>query len=107
MTKAKTTPAPLKVSRTRKGKPAADAAPVAPAPAVNPAMTVLTGKLGVIVGLLRRPQGALISELTAATGWQAHSVRGAIAGALKKKRGIVVTSQAHEAGRVYRVEAGA
>ena len=38
-----------------------------------------------------------------ASGWQAHSVRGAIAGTLKKKLGLVVSSERGEEGRVYRI----
>src|ERR1043166_6015091 len=37
-----------------------------------------------LVELMRRPQGATIDEIATATGWQNHSVRGAISGALKK-----------------------
>jgi hypothetical protein len=76
-----------------------------PASAPTPVQT--TGKLGLVVALLRRPHGASIEELTDATGWQAHSVRGAIAGAVKKKLGLVVASEKTERGRVYRIEAGA
>ena len=55
--------------------------------------------------MLRAPQGATIAEIASATGWQAHTVRGAIAGALKKKLGLEVTSEKTEGrGRVYRVE---
>ncbi len=61
------------------------------------------GKLGALIGLLRRPEGVRIGEMMAATGWQAQSVRGAIAGALKKKAGLAITSQMTEAGRVYRI----
>ena len=43
-------------------------------------------------------------EAVAATGWQAHSVRGAISGTLKKKLGLAVTSEPIEKrGRVYRI----
>ncbi len=42
--------------------------------------------------------------MTAATGWQAHSVRGAMSGALKKKLGLIIASEKTEAGRVYRIE---
>jgi hypothetical protein len=38
-----------------------------------------------------------------ATGWQAHSVRGALSGALKKKLALAVISTKTEAGRVYRI----
>lgn len=54
--------------------------------------------------MLRRPKGATIEHLVKATGWQAHSVRGAISGALKRKRGLTVTSIAESGGaRVYRI----
>ncbi len=65
------------------------------------------GKLGVLVNLLHRPEGARIEDLIAATGWQAHSVRGAISGAVKKKLGMTVTSEKTEAGRIYRIGEGA
>ena len=65
------------------------------------------GKLGALINLLRRPGGARIEDLIAATGWQAHSVRGAISGAVKKKLGLTVTSEKTEAGRVYRICEGA
>lgn len=73
------------------------------APPKEPAKAVIKGKLGVLVDLLRRPAGARMGELTAATGWQAHSVRGAIAGALKTKRKIMVLSEKSDGGRVYRI----
>src|SRR5690606_34479165 len=41
-----------------------------------------------LIAMLRTPQGATIAEIVAATGWQPHTVRGAIAGALKKKLGL-------------------
>jgi hypothetical protein len=65
------------------------------------------GKLGALVGLLGRTDGARIDEMIAATGWQAHSVRGAISGSLKKKLGLTITSDKTEAGRVYRIPAEA
>jgi Protein of unknown function (DUF3489) len=56
--------------------------------------------------MLRRPEGASIAQVIAATGWQPHTVRGAISGALKKKRGLAVTSEKGENGeRVYRIAA--
>ena len=54
--------------------------------------------------MLQRPEGASLDEIVAATGWQAHTVRGAIAGALKKKLELAVTSEKVEGrGRVYRL----
>jgi hypothetical protein len=62
-----------------------------------------TTKIDVLVELLRQPAGATIVAMTAATGWQAHSVRGALSGAIKKKLGLAVTSANSDAGRIYRV----
>lgn len=57
-----------------------------------------------LIEMLRRPEGASIEEIVAAFGWQAHTVRGAIAGALKKKLGIDVRSEKIDGrGRVYRI----
>jgi hypothetical protein len=56
--------------------------------------------------MLRRPQGASIAEIMEATGWLAHTVRGAIAGALKKKLGLEVSSEKVEGrGRTYKIQA--
>jgi hypothetical protein len=64
-------------------------------------------KEAMLIAMLRRPEGATIAQVIEATGWQAHTVRGAISGALKKKRGLEVTSEKNEAGeRVYRIAAG-
>ena len=54
--------------------------------------------------MLRSAGGATVEEIAAATGWQRHTVRGAIAGALKKKLGLDVISEKFEGrGRVYRI----
>jgi len=61
-------------------------------------------KGAVVVDLLKRKQGATVAELTKATGWQAHSVRGFLSGALKKKHGIAVASDKDGNGeRRYRI----
>ena len=76
----------------------------APAAQADPALDDgPKGKLGAILALLIQPNGATITAMQVATGWQAHSVRGAISGALKKKLGYTITSEKTEAGRVYRV----
>ncbi|KAF0173149.1 MAG: hypothetical protein FD162_2027 [Rhodobacteraceae bacterium] len=57
-----------------------------------------------LIEMLRAEDGATIEEITAATGWQSHTVRGAMAGALKKKLGLEVTSEKVEnRGRVYKL----
>jgi hypothetical protein len=54
--------------------------------------------------MLRRPEGATVDDVVHETGWQRHTVRGAIAGAIKKKLGLEVTSEKVEGvGRVYRL----
>ncbi len=64
-------------------------------------------KLASLITLLSRKDGATIADLMKATGWQAHSVRGAISGNLKKKLGLGVTSEKIEGcGRVYRIANG-
>ena len=61
-------------------------------------------KQAAVIQMLQRPEGATINQICAATGWQAHTVRGAFAGALKKKRGLTVTSEKLDGGeRVYRL----
>ena len=61
-------------------------------------------KEALLIDMLRRPEGATIAQIMAATGWQAHTCRGAFAGALKKKRGLTVTSEKRERGeRIYRI----
>lgn len=69
-------------------------APAAPQP---------ISKLDQLVALLSRKEGATLATLTGATAWQTHSVRGAIAGALKKKRGMNIVSQKVDGVRVYSV----
>ena len=54
--------------------------------------------------LLGRREGATIEDLEEATGWQKHSVRGFLAGAVKKKLGLTLVSEKPDAGpRRYRI----
>lgn len=63
-----------------------------------------SSKQAEIVRMLQRPEGATIAQICDATGWQAHTVRGTFAGALKKKLGLTITSdKVKGAERVYRV----
>jgi hypothetical protein len=47
-------------------------------------------KQALMIDLLKRPEGATVEQIAAATGWQHHTIRGAISGALKKKLGLTV-----------------
>ena len=61
-------------------------------------------KQALLITMLRRAEGATMPEIVAAIGWQAHSARGAMSGALGKKLGLVVVSARDDArGRVYRI----
>jgi hypothetical protein len=72
--------------------------------APSPAAARPGTKQTLLLDLLQRKQGATIAEAVKATGWQSHSVRGAISGTLKKKLGLTVDSAAVEGrGRVYRI----
>ncbi len=61
-------------------------------------------KQAMLIELLQRPEGATMAEIVEATGWQAHTARGAMSGTLGKKLGLVVTSEKEDGkGRVYRI----
>ena len=68
-----------------------------------PAIPESKGKLGVVIDLLGQPNGVSLETLMTATGWQKHSVRGALAGAVKKKLGRPVISEKVAGVRVYRI----
>ena len=57
-----------------------------------------------IVALLSAPSGATITALMKATGWQQHSVRGFLAGVVRKKLKLDLVSEVGESGRVYRIK---
>lgn len=63
-------------------------------------------KQATLIAMLRAPDGTTIAEIMEATGWQSHTVRGAMSGALKKKLGLEVTSEkVKDRGRVYKLPA--
>jgi hypothetical protein len=67
--------------------------------------TAGNGKGAMIVGLLRRKEGATLGDLTKATGWQPHSVRGFLSAQVGKKLGLKLKSTKGEDGpRVYRID---
>jgi hypothetical protein len=59
-----------------------------------------------IIAMLRTSAGATIASLVAATEWQQHSVRGFLAGVVRKKLGLNLVSEQTDKGRVYRIRDG-
>jgi hypothetical protein len=78
-----------------------------PEPAAVPTASAPKGKIAALVALLRRPEGVTVEAMISATGWQAHSVRGAMSGAVKKGLGLTVESEKTDGVRVYRITGGA
>lgn len=89
------------VASARKAKPK-------PEPASDNANTVKPvairagTKQAQIIAMLQRPEGATVAEMVEATGWLAHTVRGSISGALKKKLRLpIATEKVEGRGTVY------
>ena len=56
-----------------------------------------------IIAMLRAPAGVTIAAMARATKWQPHSVRGFLAGVVRKKLGLILVSADGANGRVYRI----
>lgn len=62
-------------------------------------------KQQLLIDMLGREGGATLAEIITATGWQSHTVHGAMSGALKKRLGLTITCEKIEGrGRVYRID---
>jgi hypothetical protein len=59
-----------------------------------------------ILAMLRAPAGTTIAAIMTATDWQQHSVRGFLAGAVRKRLGLNLVSEQTDKGRVYRIKDG-
>ncbi|WP_416193108.1 DUF3489 domain-containing protein [Nitrobacter sp. TKz-YC01] len=62
-----------------------------------------TNKQAKLLDLLRHPAGATIAALSNASGWQQHSVRGFLAGVVRKKLGLELVSAVEANQRIYRI----
>src|SRR6266446_5795172 len=101
MTKPKTKPKPATRSTARKTRK-----PVArkrSAPASSRSAAATDTKRARIIAMLRTPAGATIASLVTATEWQQHSVRGFLAGVVRKKLGLDLVSEQTDKGRVYHI----
>jgi len=75
----------------------------APVGQVRPQTSRSESKQARIIAMLRAPSGATIEALMRVTGWQPHSVRGFLAGVIRKKLGLNLVSTAANNGRLYRI----
>jgi hypothetical protein len=100
MTKPKSKPKATARSTARK-----PASRKRPAVSLKPAAGPDT-KHARIIAMLRKPAGATITAIMAATDWQQHSVRGFLAGVVRKKLGLNLVSDQTDKGRVYRIQDG-
>ena len=87
--RAKAGPARGKGKTARTTGRATSAPEAAGEPAEKPTPRAGT-KQALMIDLLKRPKGATVEQIAVATGWQHHTIRGAISGALKKKLGLTV-----------------
>lgn len=91
---------------TKKPRTAANAKTPARTKATRGIPAPASSKSETIRRLLERRVGASIAELSEATGWQTHSVRGFLSGTLRKKLGLTLISAREDGGRRYRLEPG-
>ena len=91
------------MSKSRKPKSPATgvATPIVETPQIKPS------KIDALVALLCQDGGVTLAEMQAATGWQAHSVRGALSGTIARRRGLAVTSRIIDEQRRYFIDGGA
>jgi hypothetical protein len=87
--RAKTRPAKGKAKKARTSARVTSVPGVAGEPSEKPTPRAGT-KQAQMIEMLKRPEGATVEQIAAATGWQHHTIRGAISGALKKKLGLTV-----------------
>jgi hypothetical protein len=99
----------------RKSKPKAAARSISRSTSKSGSRTRLapsTSKTGIrpdtkharIIAMLRAPGGTTIAAIMTATEWQQHSVRGFLAGVIRKKLGLDLVSEQMDKGRVYRIK---
>ena len=91
------------VASARRARPRAEPAESPDDTATAKPVAIRAGtKQAQIIAMLQRPEGATVAEMVEATGWLAHTVRGSISGALKKKLGLPITAEkAVGRGTVY------
>src|SRR5712672_3513537 len=102
MTKPKSRPKTATRSAARKAAKSASRKP--PTQASSRPTAGPDTKHARIIAMLRTPAGATIAAIMTATKWQQHSVRGFLAGVVRKKLGLNLVSESTDKGRVYRIK---
>jgi hypothetical protein len=93
---------------TQKAHDGAKRGPTAPVSQYQHKRPRSGSKLAMLVELLERNEGATVDELATALGWQQRTIRGVMSGALVKRFGLVIVSEAIGGrGRVYRIKGAA
>ena len=93
-------------------KPSTASATSVPAAKPSPQATIepkskkaaASSKQSRIVMMLRSPNGATIAAMMKTTGWQQHSVRGFLAGVVRKKLKLKLNSKKINGTRVYSIK---
>jgi len=94
------------VTRSSARKTSKPASREPPAPGLSKPAARSGTKHDRIIAMLRTPAGATIASLATATEWQQHSVRGFLAGVVRKKLGLNLVSEQTDKGRIYRIKDG-
>jgi Protein of unknown function (DUF3489) len=93
-------------ARSTARKTARPASRKRPAAALSKAKTKSDTKHARIIAMLQSPAGATVARMMSATDWQQHSVRGFLAGVVRKKLKLNLVSEFSDKGRVYRIRDG-
>jgi hypothetical protein len=110
----KATLTPPRTARTRsvpqrpaRGQQHEITSPASPSSGSPNATGATTSKQARLIALLQSDPGATIAQMRSLTGWQAHTVRGTISGALRKRLGLTVVCNAltEDGARIYRIVA--
>jgi len=93
------------VASVRKARPKPDPAQMPDDTDTAKPVAIRAGtKQALMIDMLRRPEGATVAEMVEATGWLAHTVRGSISGALRKKLALPITAEKVDGrGTVYQI----
>jgi len=92
------------VANVRKARPKPEPVQMHDTDTAKPIAIRAGTKQAQIIAMLQRPEGATVAEMVEATGWLAHTVRGSISGALKKKLGLPIAAEKVEGrGTVYKL----